>query len=374
MTLEEKYELSCYEEVSRLHESKDIWLVRHNETEIFYVKKRIELYNKAVYLRLMQGKFENIPQIIMCVEEEDKLIVIEEYIHGASLEKMLEKEGPFSEQRVLQIVLSLCDILEKLHMSSPPLIHRDIKPSNIMLSSDGIVKLIDFNAAKEFKYDHEEDTRLMGTKKFAAPEQYGFGQSDPRTDIYALGVTMHFLLTGNFPKENEHLGFAGNIIKKCVALDKNERYQTVGALKEDLQKLEQINVQKHLRKRESKNIFTMPLYAKNRVFPIGFRSGMLWKMIVAVYGYAIVFWLCWNLNVWDANGMAMKGYPLWANRIAILIIFLGAIYFFGNYCGIRYQLPFMKKNRILHWILAVLYFSLFFLLVIILLVLAGGGG
>lgn len=374
MTLEEKYELSCYEEVSRLHESKDIWLVRHNETEIFYVKKRIELYNKAVYLRLMQGKFENIPQIIMCVEEEDKLIVIEEYIHGASLEKMLEKDGPFSEQRVLQIVLSLCDILEKLHMSSPPLIHRDIKPSNIMLSSDGIVKLIDFNAAKEFKYDHEEDTRLMGTKKFAAPEQYGFGQSDPRTDIYALGVTMHFLLTGDFPKENECLGFAGNIIKKCVALDKNERYQTVGALKEDLQKLEQINVQKHLRKRESKNIFTMPLYAKNRVFPIGFRSGMLWKMIVAIYGYAIVFWLCWNLNVWDANGMAMKGYPLWANRIAIFIIFLGAIYFFGNYCGIRYQLPLMKKNRIFHWILAILYFSLFFLLVIILLVLAGGGG
>ena len=118
----------------------------------------------------------------------------------------------------------------------------------------------------------------------------------------------------------------------------------------------------------------MPLYAKNRVFPIGFRSGMLWKMIVAIYGYAIIFWLCWNLNVWDANGMAMKGYPLWANRIAIFIIFLGAIYFFGNYCGIRYQLPLMKKNRIFHWILAILYFSLFFLLVIILLVLAGGGG
>ena len=85
MTLEEKYELSCYEEVSRLHESKDIWLVRHNETEIFYVKKRIGLYNKAVYLRLMQGKFENIPQIIMCVEEADKLILIEVYIHCASL-------------------------------------------------------------------------------------------------------------------------------------------------------------------------------------------------------------------------------------------------------------------------------------------------
>ena len=68
-----------------------------------------------------------------------------------------------------------------------------------MISNDGIVKLIDFNAAKEFDQSQIEDTRLMGTRKFAAPEQYGFGQSDPRTDLYALGVTMYYLLTKDYP-------------------------------------------------------------------------------------------------------------------------------------------------------------------------------
>ncbi|MGN0154901.1 MAG: serine/threonine protein kinase [Lachnospiraceae bacterium] len=390
MTLEERYELSCYEEVSRLHELKDIWLVRHNEDGTFYVKKRLELYNKVVYERLMEGKFANIPEIIMCVEEDDKLVVIEEYIHGASLERILEKDGILSEQRVLQIMLSLCDILDNLHRSSPPIIHRDIKPSNIMISSDGVVKLIDFNAAKEFSYGHEEDTRLMGTKKFAAPEQYGFGQSDPRTDIYALGITMHYLLTMTYPGENELSGIFGNIIKKCIALDKNERYQTVSSLKVDLQKLGQgashgylrdrqendrkENFQRKDEDRKNKNYFTMPLYARKSVFPIGFRSGIVWKMIVAVYGYALIFWMCWNTDVVGSDGVALKGYPLWANRIAILIIFLGGIYFFGNYCDIRYQLPLMKKNRILHWLLAFVYFLLFCLLVIILLALAGGSG
>lgn len=390
MTLEERYELSCYEEVSRLHEMKDIWLVRHNEDGTFYVKKKIELYNKVVYERIMQEKFANIPEIIMCVEEDDKLVVIEEYIHGASLERILERDGILSEQRVLQIMISLCDILEKLHRSSPPIIHRDIKPSNIMISNDGVVKLIDFNAAREFSYGHEEDTRLMGTKKFAAPEQYGFGQSDPRTDIYALGITMHYLLNMTYPGENELSGNFGNIIKKCIALDKNERYQTVSSLEVDLQKLGQgtshgylhdrqengrkENFQRKDEDRRNKNYFTMPLYARKSVFPIGFRSGIVWKMIVAVYGYALTFWMCWNTDVVGSDGVALKGYPLWANRIAILIIFLGGIYFFGNYCDIRYQLPLMKKNRILHWVLAFVYFLLFCLLVIILLALAGGSG
>ena len=88
-----------------------------------------------------------------------------------------------------------------------------------MISNDGIVKLIDFNAAKEFDQSQIEDTRLMGTRKFAAPEQYGFGQSDPRTDLYALGVTMYYLLTKDYPDSGLYHGPLEPVIRKCIALD-----------------------------------------------------------------------------------------------------------------------------------------------------------
>lgn len=111
----------------------------------------------------------------------------------------MEEHGVLSEENAAFVIRSLCDILHKLHGNLPPIIHRDIKPSNIIFSSDGVVKLIDFNAARELRAEQNEDTRLMGTRRFAAPEQYGFGQSDPRTDIYALGITFYYMLTGDYP-------------------------------------------------------------------------------------------------------------------------------------------------------------------------------
>lgn len=378
MTIEERYQLSCYEEVSKLHEEKDIWLVRYNEDDNFYVKKRIALYNKSVYLRLMQGHYANVPEIIMCVEDEGTLIVIEEYIHGVSLEKQMERDGVFETHGVLEIMMHLCDILYSLHKSCPPIVHRDIKPSNIMKSSDGVIKLIDFNAAKEFMDGREEDTRLMGTRKFAAPEQYGFGQSDPRTDIYALGVTMYYLRYMDFPKDTELLDEFGKIVKRCIALDKNDRYQTVEDLKQDLERVLQdsttINTPGENKPKRKKNPFFAPIYKRKNFLPIGFRSGILWKMICACYGYAYLFWLSFNTDVHNAEGEAFTGYPLWANRIAIFIILLGGVFFLGNYRNIRYELPFMRKGPILHWVFAALYYIIFVIGVIILLVLLGGSG
>lgn len=85
------------------------------------------------------------------MEEENRLIVIEEYIHGKTLETVMEEHGVLSEENAAFVIRSLCDILHKLHGNLPPIIHRDIKPSNIIFSSDGVVKLIDFNAARELR-------------------------------------------------------------------------------------------------------------------------------------------------------------------------------------------------------------------------------
>ena len=103
MTLEERYALSCYETLSRLQDDKDIWLVRNNENGNLYVKKIIALYNKEVYLRLQNMHLNNIPRIIMCVEDGALLIVIEEYIHGNSLQKQLDMQGAFSQEDVIKL-------------------------------------------------------------------------------------------------------------------------------------------------------------------------------------------------------------------------------------------------------------------------------
>lgn len=372
MTLEERYALSCYEELSQLQENKRVWLVRHNESGTLYVKKHIELYNRDIYVQLKNAHIPNVPEIVCCVEDGDKLIIIEEYIHGISLKKMLEKDGLLSEKRVVAIMLQLCDVVADLHRCVPPIIHRDIKPSNIMLSNDGVVKLIDFNAAKQFSSGQNEDTWLMGTQKFAAPEQYGFGQSDQRTDIYAIGVTMHYLLTGCFPKEIVIAGKISEIIDHCVSLSKEERYQTIQELQRNLVKLQGAPMVE--RPKAAGNIFTKSLYRRKELFPVGFRSGVFWKMAVGLYGYLMIFSVCLEMSVTNDKGESLTGYPLWANRVAALVIMLGSVMFLGNYSGIRDQFPLMNSNKLIRWLMTFVYLSAYFILVVMLLVFLGGGG
>ena len=145
---------------------------------------------------LQTRHFSGIPQIFYCAEENGTLILIEEYIKGSSLSKILDSSDFFSETEAAALIIRLCDILSPLHSLNPPVIHRDIKPTNILISSDGVPKLIDFNAAKQVLSEKTRDTILMGTVDYAAPEQYGFRQSDPRTDIYALGVLLNRILIG----------------------------------------------------------------------------------------------------------------------------------------------------------------------------------
>lgn len=396
MTIEERYALSCYEELTKLDDAKDVWLVRHNETGTLYVKKRMQLYNRAIYQRLLTCHIPNVPEVILCVEDEAGLIVVEEYIHGVTLEQKLEQDGVLSETKVAEIMIKLCETLQLLHESTPPVIHRDIKPSNIMISSEGTVKLIDFNAAKEFTPGQSEDTRLMGTRKFAAPEQYGFGQSDQRTDIYALGVTMYYLLTKHFPESNLYHGYLFPVIEKCVNIDKNRRYPDVSALQKDLRKVMHGNGRCDVGEsaisdasvdatgesngqstRESApemkdTWFTRALYGYKEWLPVGFRSGVLWKMLLAVAGYLFTVWLSCTAIVKNADGVALTGYPLAVNRVAIFLILLGTIFFLWDYCGIRYRLPYMKKNKILHWILSAVYLILYYAFIIVLLIIIGG--
>ncbi|MFL5802517.1 MAG: protein kinase domain-containing protein [Roseiflexaceae bacterium] len=142
----------------------------------------------------------NLPRVTDYFEQDGKDYLVMEFVPGETLLSYLQREGlPQPPARVFEWVRQLCDVLEYLHTQQPPIIFRDLKPANIMLTPQGQIKLIDFGIARLFKPGQAKDTQAFGTVGYSAPEQYGRGQTDARSDVYALGVLVHQLLTGYDP-------------------------------------------------------------------------------------------------------------------------------------------------------------------------------
>lgn len=185
----------------------------------------------------------NLPSIVDVIEDEERFLIVMDYIQGNSLSRALEEFGAQPQEQVIQWAKQLCDVLGYLHSRVPPIIHRDMKPGNIMLKPDGNIALIDFGTAREFKKNNLADTCCLGTVGYAAPEQFGgMGQTDGRTDIYCLGATLYHLVTGMNPCEppysikpireiNPSLsGGLERIILKCTQRDPNDRFQSAAEL------------------------------------------------------------------------------------------------------------------------------------------------
>ena len=192
-----------------------------------------------VYGELMKVSHPNVERVYDLVYEMGNTYVLEEYIPGKNLAQILEEKGPFSEQETTRIMVELCNGLEELHRHQPPIIHNDIKASNIMINESGTAKLFDFDISRTYKEGSHKNTKLMGTYEYAAPEHYGFGQSEPCTDIYSLGITMHEMLTGvglDHKHNVTYQGGLGKIIKKCVEIDRRKRYPSAFLLKKALER------------------------------------------------------------------------------------------------------------------------------------------
>lgn len=159
--------------------------------------------------------------------------LVRTYLPGETLEDYREREGNGSEEVCVRVGRQVCALLATLHRQDPPVIHRDIKPEHIILLSDGGVGLIDFGIARQYKADQDTDTRRMGTRATAAPEQYGYAQTDRRTDLYALGMTLIWLLTGQY--DRECLGDRGisaglrRTLEKATAFSPQARFQDADA-------------------------------------------------------------------------------------------------------------------------------------------------
>lgn len=188
-----------------------------------------------------------LPRIVDIFEDRDCIYIVEDFVEGITLDDLLKQQKKVDEPQGLQWFRDLCGVLTYLHGQRPhPIIYRDMKPSNIMLQPDGSLKLIDFGIAREYKQESNADTTYIGTKGYAAPEQFGKAQTDARTDIYSLGVTMYHLLTGKSPYEPPYQFVSVRqlvpelshgieyILNKCVQSEPSDRYQTVDELVDDL--------------------------------------------------------------------------------------------------------------------------------------------
>lgn len=174
----------------------------------------------------------SLPRVVDFFQENGRHYLVMDYVEGTTLEQVLEK-GPLSAGEVIRLGVQMCEALEYLHGQAQPVIFRDLKPANIILTRSGKPMLVDFGIARVFRQGAGNDTRALGTPGYAAPEQYGRGQSDHRTDLYALGATLHHCLSGSDPGESpfqfaslENVSEELNrLILRAVSLKPEDRFQ-----------------------------------------------------------------------------------------------------------------------------------------------------
>lgn len=380
MTLEEESRLSFYRELTVLDEKKNIVLVQDIRNSELCVKKTLDIYSRDVYEQLASVRIEGVPAVKECVADDGKLIVVEEYVQGRSLKQVLDEQGLLNEEQAYDIAVQLADVLVRLHQLEPAIVHRDIKPSNIIIEKNGHVNLIDFNAARHVNADKNEDTRMLGTVYFAAPAQFGFGQSDERTDIYGLGATINYIMTGDKPGAGIAECRFSDILKKCLMVDAKDRYQSAEELRGVLDMLNYSIVQDNRKKAETafgkdntisvvrtyRNIrdIIVKMYRKyqkrnydidtswRRYLLPGFRRLNVVYCLIALVWYAVIVWMTITFAVTDSKtGIPVTGGELTMYKIAVFVLLFGMTMWFGNYLNIRRKLPGMKKINVLSTIL-----------------------
>lgn len=216
---------SIIAEIKKTDKSK-VYLASMEDLNFPVVVKEIQHGNVQVFRALMNMDNEHLPKIYHVEENGNGLTVVEEYIEGEVLSEYISK-GNLTEEQCVDYAKQLCDVLKVLHSHSPALIHRDIKPSNMIINSKGILKLIDFDSSRLYKDESETDTRLLGTEHYAPPEQYGFSQTDCRSDIYSVGVVLE-KFTSFIPEANQKKW--KHIVEKCTLFSPDSRFQSVDEL------------------------------------------------------------------------------------------------------------------------------------------------
>lgn len=195
-----------------------------------FVVRREDRSAREVYdaLQKITADDPRLATVFSVADEGDHIVILQDYISGISLRELLEQAGPLPPDEARRIALEVCEGLCTLHKSG--IIHRDITPNNVILSSGGGAVVIDYGIARAYEEGRATDTVVLGTPGYAAPEQFGFSQSDARTDVYALGVLLNVMLTGELPGIRKATGSLGKIVSRCIEIDSKKRYDSMEAL------------------------------------------------------------------------------------------------------------------------------------------------
>ena len=216
----------------------ETFLVKQKGDEQLYVAK---CYDKNLYCFVHESKIlkslnhGGLPAFADEFQSASTVCIVREYIEGKPLDRYMSENHP-ANRDIIHIGIQLCDILIYLHGREKPVIHRDIKPQNVIVKDGGQIALIDFDISRVYHSEAEADTQFFGTREYAPPEQYGFSQTDSRTDIYAFGVLLRYMLTGS-EKENPNVHVykpLERIIRKCTAFAPKERFYNATAVKKAL--------------------------------------------------------------------------------------------------------------------------------------------
>lgn len=195
--------------------------------------------NEARILKTLDHR--NVVKLLDFFVADQRAYLVLEFVDGPSLKSLVQKAGPLPSARVSELALQLCDALTHLHHQSPPVVHRDVSPDNLILSSDGILKLVDFNVAHQSAGGNL--TAVVGKQAYMPPEQFR-GEPGPQSDIYAAGATLFYLLTGQEPEaiSVSHPMFVLDevdpgidaVVAKATAIDLSQRYPSAELMKKDL--------------------------------------------------------------------------------------------------------------------------------------------
>lgn len=328
MTLENQAILSNYEQLTALNSSEKVWLVKDVTNSKIYVKKYINSESLDIYIRLKKLHITGLPEILHVFDDGDYTIVIEEYIHGENLEQ-IRKIRNFNHREIAHLGFQICNILSKIHSLNPPIICRDIKPSNIVIS-DNKCFIVDFDIARTYESNASQDTHLLGTFTYASPEQYGFAQTSPCSDIYSLGVMLNVLATGTTPNEKLANGELGKIIKKATKMDPTDRYSSTNEMASAL-----IIVPSNSAKSKIKTFITATFF-------------ILWG------------WLSYSLYESSQPQTLSSNFDLWSMRVAIFLLAFVPYTYNSNFFNLRNRmLSKWVKGSILYWFFRILFSALF---------------
>ena len=244
-----------------LKESEDssTFLVKETATGILCVLKwgrnrQAEFLRNEMEImeKMADRKLSGIPKTYRIFEENGEVYLVREYIEGMSLAQMVLQKGGISEAEICRISRKICQTAEQFQNPDEPMIHRDIKPENIVVTPGGEVVFIDFGTMRSYKKDGSRDTFVVGTRGTAAPEQYGYTQTDQRTDVYAIGQTMLYMVSESY--EMNQLSECAvsrrmkKIIEKACSFEPDKRYGDAAQLRRAVEKCQANNRKKVYKK------------------------------------------------------------------------------------------------------------------------------